>query len=178
MKRLEKIPQRITKIKPFIDTYNWKDIKFPSHSNDWKKFEQNNRTIALNILYVPYNTKQIRPAYVSKYNHKRSNRVVLLMITDGNNNWHYLAVKNMPGLLRGITSNRDEDFPCLNCFHPYTIEQKLKKHERICKDHDVCHVKMSDEDNKILKYNPGEKSLKHPFNIYADLECLLEKIDV
>ena len=36
---------------------------------------------------------------------------------------------------------------------------------------------MSDEDNKILKYNPGEKSLKVPFIIYADLECLLEKID-
>ena len=63
--------QRITKIKPFIDIYNWKDIKFPSHSNDWKKFEQNNRTIALNILYVPYNTKQIRPAYISKYNNSR-----------------------------------------------------------------------------------------------------------
>ena len=122
--KIGKNPQRITKIKPFIDTYNWKDIKFPSHSNDWKKFEQNNRTIALNILYVPYNTKQIRPAYVSKYNHKRSNRVVLLMITDGNNNWHYLAVKNTSGLLRGITSNHDGDFQCLNCFHPYTTEKK------------------------------------------------------
>ena len=33
------------------------------------------------------------------------------------------------------------------------------------------------EDNKILKYNPGEKSLKVPFIIYADLECLLEKIE-
>ena len=36
---------------------------------------------------------------------------------------------------------------------------------------------MPDEDNKILKYNPGEKSLKVPFIIYADLECLLQKID-
>ena len=36
---------------------------------------------------------------------------------------------------------------------------------------------MPDEDNKILKYNSGEKSLKVPFIIYADLECLLEKID-
>ena len=36
---------------------------------------------------------------------------------------------------------------------------------------------MPDENNKILKYNPGEKSLKIPFIIYADLECLLEKID-
>ena len=36
---------------------------------------------------------------------------------------------------------------------------------------------MPDEDNKILKYNHGEKSLKVPFVIYEDLECLLEKID-
>ena len=34
---------------------------------------------------------------------------------------------------------------------------------------------MSDEDNKILKYNQGEKSLKALFIIYGDLECLLEK---
>ena len=36
---------------------------------------------------------------------------------------------------------------------------------------------MPDENNKILKFNLGEKSLKHPFIIYANLECLLEKID-
>ena len=28
---------------------------------------------------------------------------------------------------------------------------------------------------KILKYNPGEKSLKAPFAVYLDLECLLKK---
>ena len=36
---------------------------------------------------------------------------------------------------------------------------------------------MPNEDNKILKYIPGEKSLKVPFIIYADLECLLQKIN-
>ena len=35
---------------------------------------------------------------------------------------------------------------------------------------------MPNEDNKITKYNQGEKSIKLPFIIYADLECLLEKI--
>ena len=34
---------------------------------------------------------------------------------------------------------------------------------------------MLEEYNKILKYNEGEKSMKSPFIIYADLECLLEK---
>ena len=56
-------------------------------------------------------------------------------------------------------------------------KKKLKKHEIICNDHDFCHLKMPDEDNKILKYVSGEKSLKVPFIIYADLECLLQKIN-
>ena len=33
---------------------------------------------------------------------------------------------------------------------------------------------MPEEDNKILKYNHGEKSMKHPFVIYPDLEYLLK----
>ena len=36
---------------------------------------------------------------------------------------------------------------------------------------------MPEEDNKILKYNQGEKSMKVPFIIYADLESLLEKMN-
>ena len=52
-------PERISKIKPFIEKYDWKDIDFPSTSKDWKKFELNNE-IALNILYVPHNTKKNR----------------------------------------------------------------------------------------------------------------------
>ena len=83
----------------------------------------------------------------------------------------------MSGLLRGITSNHNGDFYCLNCFHSYTSKRKLKKHKRVCKDHAFCDTIMPDEDNKILKYNPGEKSLKLSFIIYADLECLLQKIN-
>ena len=168
-------PERISKLRSFINNYSWKDIQFPSHLKDWRKFEQNNKTIALNILYVPYNTKQIRQAYISKYNNEPDNQVNLLMNTDGANNWHYLTVKSISGLLRRRTSIHNGDFYCLNCFHSYTTKEKLRKHERICNDHDFCYLKMPDEDNKILKYIPGEKSLKVPFIIYADLECLLKK---
>ena len=38
-------PERISKLKPFINNYNWKDIEFPSHLKDWRKFECNNKTI-------------------------------------------------------------------------------------------------------------------------------------
>ena len=54
--------ERIYNLKPFFDQYNWKGIELPSRSKDWKIFEQNNKTIALNILFVPCNTKQIRQA--------------------------------------------------------------------------------------------------------------------
>ena len=37
--------ERISKLKPFIDNYNWKDIQSPSHSKDWRKFEKKNKTI-------------------------------------------------------------------------------------------------------------------------------------
>ena len=50
-------PERIAKTKPFIDNYNWKDINFPATRKDWNRFELNNN-VALNILYVPYNTKK------------------------------------------------------------------------------------------------------------------------
>ena len=56
---------------------------FPSHKEDWKKFELKKKSIALNILYVPYNTEEIRYAYKSKCNLKHENQVILLMITDG-----------------------------------------------------------------------------------------------
>ena len=48
------------------------------------------------------------------------------MITDDDDNrWHYLAVKSLPALFRGTTSNHHGDF-CLNCFHSYTTHNKLK----------------------------------------------------
>ena len=129
--KIRKNPQRISKIKPFIDQYNRKDIDFPATSKDWKKLEPNNE-IALNILYVPHNTKKIQVAYKSKHNLTCDKQVILLMISNGEN-WHYLVVKNLPGLLRGITSNHKKDLYCLNCFHSYRIKYKLEAHKKYVK---------------------------------------------
>ena len=169
---IENNPQRISKIKLFVDQYNWKEINFPWHSKDWKKYEQNKK-IALDILLVPHNTKQARHTYKSKHNFKCENQVILLMITDSTK-WH-LTVKSFSALHRGITSNHNGDFYCLNCFHWYSTKEKLEKYEKVCNDHDYCYVELPNDNNKILKYNHGEKSMRAPLVIYIDLECLLEK---
>ena len=75
--KIKRDPQRTSKIKPFIDQLN-----FPSTSKDWRKLELNNE-IALNILYVPHNTRKIQVAYKSKQNLTCVKQVILLMITDG-----------------------------------------------------------------------------------------------
>ena len=106
-----------------------------------------------------YNTKETKHAYMSKYNLNRKNQVILLMITDVKK-WHYLAVKSLYVLLRGITSNNNGDFYCLNCFRSYTTKNK-----NVSKNHDYFYVEMPKEDNKILKYNHGEKSMRVPFII-------------
>ena len=144
------------------------------HRKDWKKFKSNNKSIALNTLYVSYNAEEIRQAYKSKHNLIRKNQVIILMITDGKK-WHYLAVKSFSALLKVITSNHKGDFYCLNCLHLYRTENKLKKHYNVFENYDY-YLEMPKEDNKILKYNYGEKSMKVTFIICADLEPLLEKM--
>ena len=52
----------------------------------WKKYSLNNKSIAVNVVYVPYNTENIRHAYKSKNNLKLENQVILLIITVGKNN--------------------------------------------------------------------------------------------
>ena len=96
---IENHPERISNIKPFIDNYNWKGIDFPAGMRDWKKIEKNNKEVALNILYAPPNTKRINLAYKSKYNQKRKNQVVLLMIigdkqSDEIDKCFYIALKS------------------------------------------------------------------------------------
>ena len=70
------------------------DIDFSSYQRDWEQFQQNNTSNALNILFVSYNSEEIKLAYKSNYN-KRKNQVTLLMINDEANNCYYFAAKNL-----------------------------------------------------------------------------------
>ena len=63
------------------------------------------------------------------------------MITDGKK-WHYLAVKSLPSLLKGITGNNHGDFYCLNCFHVNVTKNRLEKHKKVCENHDYWCVQM------------------------------------
>ena len=83
---MEKDPARITKIKSFINKYNWEGINVPPEKDDWKKIVAN----ALKIFYVK--KEKIYSAYVSKHNAHREKQV-FIMIPNGEKQ-QYLTVKN------------------------------------------------------------------------------------
>ena len=171
-KEIGRDPQRISKLIPFILKYNRDGIDFPAGQKEWKTFERNNKDIALNILSVPYNKEKVEIQYTSKHT-KSKNHVTLLMITEYECNWHYLALKSIPTddgymyplksikrLLRGQSSKHDGDFYCMNYLHSFRSKNALKNHERLCNDHDYCEIIMPQKDKNILKYYSGTKSLK------------------
>ena len=114
--------------------------KLPIRKEDWKKIEKNNLTISLNVLYIKkagiikiilvyfinillicnINTF----VYISKHNSIREKQVILITISNGEG-WHYIAVKQLPALLREITSKNHGYFHCLNCLHSFRTENKL-----------------------------------------------------
>ena len=112
--------------------------------------------------------------------------------------------KKLAASLRGITFNYHGEFYCLNCLHSCAAKSKTESHKCLCENKDFYNVIMPSEDTKILEFNqyknlikqnkdlhnvtmPSEdikilefdqykKSDKATF-IYADLKCVMGKID-
>ena len=68
------------------------------------------------------------------------------MITDGKDTWHYIAKKTIPALLRRVSSTHGGDHYCLNYFHSYRTEKKLKAHKELCINNNFALIKMPTED--------------------------------
>ena len=78
MKKPKKDLQKITKCKP------------THQKKDWKKFEKNYQTIALDVLHAK--KEKLYPGFVLKHNSNREKKVILLMILK-EQGWHHLEVK-------------------------------------------------------------------------------------
>ena len=104
------------------------------------------------LMFCMLKTKKIYPAYVSKDNSNREKQYILLMISNGEKG-HYLAVKKLSALLRGITSKNNRDF----CFIiiSFRTKNKLECHRRACENKDFCSIIMPNSINirNLIKYH-------------------------
>ena len=97
------------------------------------------------------------------------------MIPNGDG-WHYLAVKKLSALLRRISKHQG-DFYYLNRLHSFGRNNKLESHKKVCENKDFCDIIINSGNTKTFEFNQYKKSDNAPFPIYANLECLIEKID-
>ena len=93
--------QRISNIIPYVANYNCNEIDFFTGPKEYNAFEKYNDNIALNLFYIPHNEKDIRPVYIyiyiyiSKYNKTCNYHANLLMITNGKDKFHYIAIRSI-----------------------------------------------------------------------------------
>ena len=176
-------PERISKLKPYSDLYNWKGLKFPVAVNQIEKFEKNNLDIAVNVLYLhsPKEGKirdKIAILRRSDGNTSRSKVVNLLLITDGEKR-HYTAIKSLSRLLSKENANSKRAYHyCPNCLQAFRTEKSRDTHYANCIDHDFVKVEMPHrEEDKYVQYHDGQKQFKVPFIMYADFESILEPME-
>ena len=78
-------------------------------------------------------------------------------------------------MLRWIISKYHDGFYCLNNFHSFRTENKLKAHKKVCSNKGFCGIVITSEKAKILEFTYYMKSDKMPYIIYADIESLVKK---
>ena len=93
---------RVDKVLPYVNEYDWGDIKFPIDYGKFENVENKNKSIALNVFYTSGKENHLEHMYKSKYNFKRKNIVDLLYITDENDNGHFTTIKSISRLMFGL----------------------------------------------------------------------------
>ena len=65
----------------------------------------------------------------------------------------------------------------MNCLHSFRAKNRLELRKKIYENKDFCNIIILSVDIKILEFNQYQKSDKAPFIIYADLQCIIQKVD-
>ena len=127
-------------------------------------------------MFCMLRKKEIYPAYASSHNSNHE-EVILLMISKAEKQWHDLEVKKLSALLRRITSKHYGDFYGPNSYHSFRPKNKFQSHKKVCEKKDFWSIIIPSEDTKIFEFNQYQKYEKASFIIFADLECIILKID-
>ena len=69
------------------------------------------------------------------------------------------------------------EFYCVNCLRSFRAENRLKSHERVCKNKDFFEIAVPLEKGNTLKFNKYMKPDKMPYIIFAYTESFINKID-
>ena len=171
---IEHNAERVSKIlRVQAEKYSWESLKFPATLRDIDKFEKDNLDIAINVF--GYERKRVYPLRISKYSERPA--VINLLLIDKDGKQHYCWIKDMSRLLSKQTSDKKcKRHYCLRCLNSFQSNESLCKHQEYCMSHKAVKVEMPEE-GSTLAFTSFNRSMRVPFVVYADFECITTPID-
>jgi len=100
------------------------------------------------------------------------------MITKQGDNTHYSYVKRLTALLYDQNCHNESKHFCERCLHGYSRKELLERHKPECKGllKTATKTEMLKEGENKMAFKNHYKQTKAPYVIYADFECVMEKM--
>lgn len=166
-------------------------IEFPISLKNIHKFESQNN-ISINVYTIEkiknefkYVYEIIGPIHYTK--NKQKKHVNLLLIGDGDGNFHYCYITDLSKLISvQLSKHHGKKHLCDGCLQYFTTEEHLVRHINF--DCDFVRIELPSKELKldtfgynipgnILKFQNIQKQMDVPFVIYADFECILKPLN-
>jgi hypothetical protein len=182
--KIKKNAFRVSNYEPYLNDFNWNEIKFPVELKDISKVE---KLIKYGINVFGYD-KSVHPLRIT--DQKDDKIINLLLITNsvkGETINHFVYIKKLDVLVSPV--NRDKDgkhvakksFVCVNCLHCFSTSDLLKNHrENGCDKFEptktVLPILTKVDDKYVIptiQFEHHRRKLKEPVVIYADFETFV-----
>ena len=180
-------PERITKEdRESVKSLDYSGITFPVTINQINRIEKQNK---INIYLFGYDTVKKRPYPIYPSPENYDDNLNLLYIEGknelGEETTHYVLIEDFSKLNSKFTKHKGKKHFCMRCLQCFYSNEGLAKHRVYCLA--INGVQAIDLPQKYTDKNGVErtpcvyfknhhKSLPVPFCIYADFECITEKI--
>ena len=172
---------RVCKYVQYERTLNLHDLEFPMPVKLIPRFEKNNGSISINVLYTDTNGRDFSVLYLSPHR-QRTHHINLLLLDDPDDpsKHHYTYIKKLSALVAHRTKHTNATHVCNSCLHPFTEQDALNRHIPYCIQHNPQHVQFPDpldEKDRTLKFRCVQKQHPIPFYLVADFESFLTPVE-
>jgi len=160
-----------------MDTVDHSMLEFPVRPDKITEFEKSNQDLSINV--IAYNADfHYHPIRVSRNVGCNKTVIDLLLLTEGDSNFHYCAIMDFDGFLRYSGAGTNRKFYCRNCFSGFTRESCLLKHRMECfANNPNQRLIFPKEGENKLEFKHFSRQNKHNWVIYADFESILKPIE-
>jgi len=182
---VDKNAERIDKnLRERAEELKWDGIQFPASLKDIDKFENSN-DLSVNVFgYEKVSEDEEEKAknkkgyvYPLRISSKQCERVVDLLLISDDEKQHYCAIKSLSRLLSSQVSNTKwKRYFCKRCLNSYDCVDKLKRHQEYCNNYEAVKIDLP-KPGSMLGFKNYNRSMRHPFVVYADFESFIKPID-